>query len=207
MKPDAERHPIVRKGDGPGYRSCGARKRNGERCTRPCGYGTDHKGFGQCKYHGGATVVGDRIAAKEELVRVNTQLRLSGLKRMAPADALMEELSRAAGAVAYFDAEVARIRLSDQVVDAEAGDYQILSPIAIGLIDLWNEQRRMYVQTAALAARAGIEERAIRIQEETAQVLVQALMAVLNGLELSPEQIAQGKVLMAAQLRALPAAS
>lgn len=138
---------------------------------------------------------------------MNTQLRLSGLRKMAPADALMEELSRAAGAVAYFDELVARIRMADEVVDAEGGEYQILSPVAIGLIELWNEQRKMYVQTAALAARAGIEERAIRIQEETAQVLVAALMAVLNGLDLTPEQIAQGRVLMATQLRALPSAS
>lgn len=204
MRPDAERHPIVRrKPDDPGYRSCGAKKRNGERCTRPCGWGTDHPGFGQCKFHGGANVVGDRIAAREELERVNTVLRLSGLKRMAPADALMEELSRAAGAVAYFDAEVAKIRLVDEIV--EDGEERLLSPVALGLIDLWNEQRRMFVQTAALAARAGIEERAIRLQEEQAQAVVAALMAVLNTLDLTPDQISRAKVEMAAQLRALPA--
>lgn len=206
MKPDAERHPIVRRrSSDPGYRSCGARKRDGDRCTKPCGWGTDHPGFGQCKYHGGSTIVGDRIAAREELVKVNTQLRLSGLRKMAPADALSEELARSAGAVAYFDEAVARIQLVGE--DRDEDGYELLSPVALGLIELWTEQRRHYVQVAALAARAGIDERQIQIMETTAQAVVAATMAVLAELDLTPEQTARAKVAMATKLRALSAAS
>lgn len=34
---------------------CGARKRNGDPCTKPAGFGTDHVGFGRCKFHGGGS--------------------------------------------------------------------------------------------------------------------------------------------------------
>lgn len=194
QRPDEERHPIVKRtDDAPGFRSCGAKKRSGKLCTQPAGFGTDHPGTGQCRYHGGATVVGNRIAAREEVEQVSKVLRLSGLRRMNPADALMEELSRAAGAVAYFDERVAQADLT--------------SPMDILLVEMWNEQRKMYLQTAALAARAGIDERAIRIQEQSAQALVAALLAVLAKMDLAPEQIAVAKVEMATQLRALSAAS
>ena len=197
QKPDEQRHPrLRRKGSGEGYKSCGARTKAGGRCTQPAGFGTDHPGFGQCKYHGGDNVVGDAIAAREEVAAVSKILRLSGLERCNPQDALMEELARAAGAVRYFDDIVAKIEPN-----------QLLFPQSQIQIDMWNEQRTMLARTAALALRAGIEERAVRVQEVQAQAMVGALLAVLSKLDLSPEQVATAKVEMASKLRELSAAS
>lgn len=140
--------------------------------------------------------MGDRIAAREEVEQVSQILRLSGLKHINPQDALMEELARCAGAVAYFDEIVAKL-----------SPEQLMSPLAQIQLDLWNEQRSMYQRTAALAARAGIEERAIKIQEAQAQAMVAALMAVLAKMDLTPEQVATARVEMATQLRALAVAS
>jgi len=39
--------------------TCGASTRNGEPCSLPAGWGTDHIGEGRCKLHGGATPRGE----------------------------------------------------------------------------------------------------------------------------------------------------
>lgn len=47
--------------------NCGARTRSGTPCQRPAGWGTDHKGEGRCKWHGGASPgapKGNRYALK-----------------------------------------------------------------------------------------------------------------------------------------------
>src|SRR4051794_2769 len=44
---------------------CGGLCRDGQPCTRGKGEGTDHKGYGRCKLHTGATVNGGKAASRE----------------------------------------------------------------------------------------------------------------------------------------------
>src|SRR5437899_2401968 len=87
-------------------RYCGARKRQARgTCRRPAGWGTDHAGIGRCKLHGGSTRTGRKAA---ERAQAEEALAMLGLPRdVEPAEALYEELCRAAGHVAWLGAVIA----------------------------------------------------------------------------------------------------
>lgn len=178
---------------------CGAKKTNGEgTCTQLAGHGTDHPGYGRCTNHGGSTEAGKISAAKHAIQeRINTRRMADGKKvEVAPGVVMMEEISRSAGAVAYFD------EIVNQIPPKEIGDIKNQT-----LVNMWNEQRRLLIQASSITVRAGLAERAVRIQEEQSTAVVQALMAVLRASELglSLEQQSTARVLMARQLRALAA--
>src|SRR5215208_1617092 len=51
--------------------TCGANRGEGRpRCRMPAGWGTDHVGYGQCKYHGGRMRSNRVASAKAELAAV-----------------------------------------------------------------------------------------------------------------------------------------
>src|SRR3954466_6759952 len=96
---------ATQNGDGYRYKICGATKKDGSGpCTRPAGWGTNHVGAGNCRKHGGSTPTGikygQRVAAEEAV-------KSYGLPReIDPDQALMEELWRCAGHVAWLGAIV-----------------------------------------------------------------------------------------------------
>ncbi|HDR3524336.1 HGGxSTG domain-containing protein [Bacillus cereus group sp. MYBK12-2] len=51
-------------------KTCGAKTRDGKKCKRPAGWGTDHPGSGRCKLHGGAST-GPKTQAGKEKVKQN----------------------------------------------------------------------------------------------------------------------------------------
>jgi hypothetical protein len=46
------------------YEICGAKTRAGTPCKKPAGWGTNHKGIGKCKLHGGATPIKHGLYSK-----------------------------------------------------------------------------------------------------------------------------------------------
>lgn len=46
------------------YETCGAKTRAGTPCKKPAGWGTNHKGTGKCKLHGGATPIKHGLYSK-----------------------------------------------------------------------------------------------------------------------------------------------
>jgi len=95
---------------------CGARKskggqHTGELCKLPAGYKTDHPGYGQCKFHGGATENGKRHAA-ERLAREIAERRrvdvglFGGRSVVQPHDVLLEELGRSHALVRNIEASM-----------------------------------------------------------------------------------------------------
>jgi len=46
------------------YETCGAKTRAGTPCKKPAGWGTNHKGVGKCKLHGGATPIKHGLYSK-----------------------------------------------------------------------------------------------------------------------------------------------
>src|SRR5690349_4926946 len=93
---------------------CGGKRRGegaGKLCTRPAGWGTDHAGTGKCKLHGGSTkshtVAGQKALAEQAV-------KAFGLPReVDPRDALLEEVHRTAGAVAWLHEQVQALRTED----------------------------------------------------------------------------------------------
>jgi hypothetical protein len=79
---------------------CGARARStGKPCGRPAGWGTSHQGYGSCKLHGGCTATG--IKAAEHAMAEQAIITYGLPREVDPHEALLEELHRTAGAVAY----------------------------------------------------------------------------------------------------------
>lgn len=176
---------------------CGGPRRQSEgHCTRPAGWGTKHPGFGRCKLHGGSTPSHTAAAAK---AIASAAVVTYGLPReIDPRDALLEEVHRTAGAVAYLADRVreldpaALIWGKTEESDQRATEFpgvnvkQEAKPNA--WLVLYREERKHLVEVSRVAIAAGIEERRVRLAESMGAQLAAVLRAVLEGLGLSPSQ-------------------
>lgn len=177
---------------------CGAKKtkRGGVRCRALAGFGTDHPGYGTCKYHGGCMPGQITRAARVEIAEKLDGMRALGQinDRVGPEEALLIEISRSAAAVAYFDDIVARIPQDETWF----GPNQVI-------IEQWNDQRILLRQTAKAIVAAGIAKRQVEIAEMQAKALVAVILAVVTAPEMSlnADQQSMARQLMAAKLRTL----
>ena len=68
---------------------------------------------------------------------------------------------------------------------------------------LYNEERDRLARTAKAALDAGIVERQVRLAESQGRELARVVVTVLAKLELTPEQAAAARVMVADELRKL----
>jgi hypothetical protein len=177
-----------------GKPACGALKKSGGRCIMQAGYGTDHKGYGPCKFHmGHMKEVRQRAAREEMMARYQDKVALGEISPDAePEEVLLQEVARSHRAVDKFD---------ELVGDLE--DEEVTSNRGRTLINQWNEQRRLLTHVSKLALAAGIAERQTQLLEIQALGVIQAINQVIQSseLELSPSQQAIARRLMADSLR------
>jgi hypothetical protein len=84
---------------------CGRPKRQGEgNCKREAGWGTEHKGWGPCRQHGGAlpNVVAASLARRDEALARELVTTYGLPIETTPEEALLDEVKRSAGHVAYL---------------------------------------------------------------------------------------------------------
>ena len=170
-----------------GYAICGGPKRQSEgACTRPAGWGTDHPGIGRCKLHGGSTQSHRKAAEKQLAAQAVVTLGLP--REVDPHQALLEELHRTAGHVAWLGAVVAELEAGDVTwgkTQHKTGGDDAGTTYAAGVnvwVQLYQQERKHLVDVAGACARAGIEERRIRLAESQGQMLASAMRAVVNAL-------------------------
>jgi hypothetical protein len=205
------------RGDGrDSARFCGARKRQGEgTCRRPAGWGTDHVGRGRCKLHGGRTP-GQR--AKDRKDQAAAAVVTFGLPReVEPGQALLEEVHRSAGHVAWLGQLVASLPHDvlatgyDSVQVTETSDTgepvtrTVLVPRS-GLkqldgqgrfekpsvwVELYQAERKHLTQVAKAAVDAGIAERAVRLAEDQGRLLAAGLSWLLAKLDRAADPVAR----------------
>jgi hypothetical protein len=176
---------------------CGANTKRGAVCNQPAGWGTPY-GHGRCKLHGGATPTHVRAAQRREAERAVAVLGLP--REVDPATALLEEVHRSAGHVAWL-AEVLGQLHHQQVVHGEVRTVPgpdgprtveagaVLNP----WVKLYQEERDRLVRVAKAAIDTGVEERRVRLAERQAQQLAQLIRAILTDLGHDPadEQVRQ----------------
>lgn len=178
---------------------CGATKRNGNACHMAAGQGTDHPGFGTCKFHAGAMPANKSMAARQEVAAYVQEKKLLG--EIAPdADpdlVMMEEVARSQRAVEYFDGVVKEMT-EDENVDPAGARFQ-------KVVWHWNEQRRLLANVSRLVVQAGIAKRSIEIQEMQASAVLAAILGVISSPELGidPEKQDLSKRMIAQKLREL----
>lgn len=195
---------------------CGAKKRQGVgNCTRPAGWGTDHAGTGACKLHGGSTGDHKKAAAKELARRaVDTY----GLPReVAPEVALLEEVHRTAGHVAWLSQVVAAFDKDELVwgiveeVDKGSGEFTGLDRTSRSVpnvwLDLYHRERKHLTDVCKTALSAGIAERQVKLAEQQGALIAQVISRILDDLNLSAEQRALVPEVVPRQLMAVAAAS
>lgn len=193
---------------------CGAKKKNLEPCGAP-----PLKGGKRCRNHGGASQQA-KAAADRRLAEMEAQRELDkavvtlGLPQdIDPGKALLDEIARTYGAVKWLEAKVRELE-PDQLVWGVTQTEVGVGPE--GLIDkttekaefnawyrLYCEERDRLSRVAALALKAGIEERRIKLAESQGDLVAQAIRSILDALNLTPQQLELVPVIVPQTLRSL----
>ena len=173
------------------HERCKAHNRQGFPCGR-----YPLAGQQVCNLHGGKSpralsAAGRRLAEREALLAVET----FGLPILVdPHTALLEELHRTAGAVAWLGALVADLERADviwgqtrkKVGGDDAGTTFEAKPNAWYV--LWQGERKHLVDVATACTKAGIEERRIQLAEDQGRLLAGVIQRILGRLDLSEVQ-------------------
>lgn len=110
------------------------------RCQQRAGWGTDHLGYGQCKFHGGNTASARRNGAGLRVKHITESVRdqlgqFYGLNAVlpyaAPVEVLQEELNRCRGVVAWIEQHISRWAY-DPEMDGAAGGGGLLHEASVG---------------------------------------------------------------------------
>lgn len=164
---------------------CGAKRRNGETCHLSAGYGTEHLGKGKCKFHGGSTpshVNKWRAEAAKE--KLEEAAELYGLpEEVEPAEALLQELHRTAGHVAWLNDEIRTMKDEDELYGPVGGgkdSHPSVHPHVF--LRLYQEERKHLAAVAKMCLDAGIAERQVRIAEQQGVIIASMLKALLKEL-------------------------
>jgi hypothetical protein len=169
------------------YETCGAaRKHDRGPCTRPAGWGTSHPGTGYCKLHGGSTPSGEQHGKK---LAAQKAVAAFGLPReIDPDQALMEELWRCAGLVAFFERLISTGELpaEENATGRKRAVRLTQATMAGEQPSVWyamfaQERDRMHA-VAKTCKAVGIEERRVRVVEELGGQIAQVLRNVLGDL-------------------------
>lgn len=165
-------------------------------CALPAGWGTDHHGFGLCRFHGGNTPNGKREA--QALMTVEAVATYGSPIDTTPEQALLAEVHRTAGHVAWLRTKVGELADDDlvwgrtKVEDVGASEFtgtNTTEAAAVNVwLDLYQRERKHLVDVCKTAIAAGIAERQVRLAEAQGQLMATAIEAILDGLGLSDEQ-------------------
>lgn len=179
---------------------CDAAKRSGGKCARPAGWGTQHLGVGSCKLHGGSTptheLAGAVLLARRDMAVMGQPLDIE------PGEALLQCIRIAAGEVQYASDRIGMLDEADAIVQASSTKTRPLSYGKEGEspdetvdevttsnvyeLNIWIKVRRealdRLVNYSAIALKAGVEERKVKIAEQTGALIAQAIRGVLAEL-------------------------
>jgi hypothetical protein len=166
-----------------------------------------------CRFHGGASkrsrTAGKRRQAEQEVKRLVVTF---GLPRdIAPEAALLEEIHRTAGAVAWLEAQIrdlSRDALTWGTTKVkEGGEDRGTTEEAVPhvLLRIYQTERAHLVKVCTEAIRVGLEERQVKLAESQGALVAHAITAILDDLKLTAEQRALVPSIVPKHLRALAA--
>lgn len=186
-----------------GQPSCtGHRRRTGEPCAASPIRGTD-----KCRMHVGRKAA--PVIVEAMLVKAMSTYGLP--IETSPADALLAEVHRTAGHVAWLQHRVAELEHHDLVwgvtKEKTGGDDRGTTEEAVPNVwlRLYQEERKHLVRVSAEAIRCGIEERRVRLAESQGALVAGVIRAILSDLSLTPEQQALVSEVVPRRLRELAA--
>lgn len=160
--------------------ACEAKTRGGGRCQRPAGWGTDHVGVGSCKLHGGSTPAGRKSAQRQAAANAVVTYGLS--REVDPHAALLEELHRTAGHVAWLEQKIAGFETDGELKQYAGSEDGLLWEKPAVWVELYHRERKHFAEIAKTCISVGIEERRVRIAEQQGQLIAQVIRGVLTDL-------------------------
>lgn len=110
------------------------------RCVQRAGWGTDHLGYGQCKFHGGNTPSANQNGATRRVSHVVESVRQqlgafyglnAVLPYITPPEVLAEELNRCRGVVAWIEQRIAGWEYRAEM-DGAAGGGAVVREASVG---------------------------------------------------------------------------
>lgn len=161
---------------------CNGLRKNGERCTRPAGWGTQHPGIGRCKLHLGNTESHVKAAEKVKAEQVTRQLWAS-LDSVSPITDPLDRLARMAASL-ESTAEFLAERIEGMRTVSAGDDLSRLR----GEVTLWERVLGQLRQALEALARLGIAGRAVELDQGRAELVVQAWLAAVAVLSPTREQ-------------------
>lgn len=195
---------------------CGAKNKKAE----PCGLGPV-PGASRCGRHGGKAPQVQKKAqerlAEQEAQRIMTNaVRTLGLPiDIDPGKALLDEIHWTAGHVEWLRGKVQELQSEDLVWGKEKHEDGVGPQ---GIVDVttekagpsvWYElylkEREHLAKVCALALRAGIEERRVKLAENQGALVADVIKRILDALGLTPAQQALVPQIVPQQLRLLAA--
>ncbi len=204
--------------------------RAGRQCKQVAGWGTNHKGVGPCKAHGGSfpTVErhAERLLADQAAVRQLAQFGMATTEAD-PETVLLDLVSEAAGNVMWLGNQVnalaeereeasgtarwakttgyakgARLFGAKVAVDAQGNEHEI-GEEERAMVRLYGQWADRLAKYAKAALDAGIEKRRVEMAERQGETIVVVVNNVLVQLGLDDSMIEKARVLVAEQFRAL----
>jgi hypothetical protein len=163
---------------------CTARsKRTGEHCR-----GWAMVGQTVCRMHGGAAAQNRQAAERrQQEAQAEAAVIAYGLPREVDAHtALLEELWRTAGHVAWLSLQVQQMQDHELHVRVGGGEMSEPRQEAHIWIRLYQEERKHLAGVARDCIKAGIEERRIKLAEDQAELIATYTRALLSELGIDP---------------------
>lgn len=160
-------------------------------CSAVAGGGTDHPGVGRCAKHGGRTLKGRREAA---LLMAHA---LARKRDTTPWQALLDEVQRCAGAVAWLDWKVGQAPTDDALLSNEPGEG--FAP----WVAMRERERDRLAKVAKMTMDAGVASALVARAEVSGQATARVLMNTLGALGLSDEQMDLARTVMRRELLAI----
>lgn len=125
---------------------------------------------------------------------------------VAPHLALLQEVHRTAGHVAWLGQVIAQMEEDlelTQLVGGGAESYPRRVPSI--WVELYQKERGHLARVSKMALDAGVAERQVRLAERQGELLAGAIQAILADLKLSPDQRKLAPGVVRRHLTALPA--
>jgi hypothetical protein len=186
---------------------CGANKGRGGTCRNEAGKGTDHVGFGRCKWHSGSTTNGNKAAIREQMESLATEVDIE------PNEVLLRTIRLTWGAVQWCanvigqtEYALAAAHVDDELeADAKVKRVINLEKRLLALQAIYGDWIDRAAKHAKLALDAGIEERKVQLAEMEAQLVADVVKGVLDDLNLTAEQQAIAPEVVRGRLMSIPA--
>jgi len=208
---------------------CGVVYKGRPPCKQRAGAGTDHKGSGPCRFHGGnLATISAHYEIANALKEANRLAPFGSAPETNPEQSLLDLVSQSAALVSFYGGiveELANEEMPETVsgtfmrsisgyskgsrlfgpeiaVDKDGSEH-IVGEKLRGMVALWNEERDRLAKYSKAALSAGIEKRRIELAEQQGEHIVVVINNVLVKLGMSGETLAQARTMIAAEFRQL----